>query len=261
MRDVTMILCDITAPIETYYILKEPFNVGDATILQNNGKMFISATGRGNGKGEARNDALDKIRKACLSWSLRMNESLRFDDFLTKEIYTENGQRIGLASFSMNALLVKDTLNEVEISDIKHFSDTLKNSDEYGLKAATYFERALIISPYKNEAFLNFYKVSELIAQHITEPAESVLKKWFRKLRDVVKMRRRITTKEKMIRMCEILKIDTSLSSKTGHLVDVRNRYDVGHARLAEIEVSIHDFNDCRNLALEVILSYLRLNT
>lgn len=248
-------MCKITAPINTYYRIKHPMKINDVKFFQKNGNMFIQTSAYGSKNEEARKHAIDKIREVCLSWAFKMRESLKFDEFLAQVDYYEMGKKGITSSVNAVALRIIDKLEKSKIASIENFSQFLRKSDEYGLKALVYFERALMIKSLKEEAFLNLFKVSELIFERIFGDAtEEEIKQIFSKeKKDVV-------TKEKIEFMCQKLGIKPKLKKGLGNLVDIRNRRDIGHAQIVENKVTDDDLRDCRKLASDVISSYLKLN-
>jgi len=244
----------VKGPIKTFYVLKEPFKIGDCIIERENGKMVISVDVEAEDEGQAKTIALEKIRKALLSWSLTTNEFLDFDDFLSDIVETTPSREIRtmIKAYKVDALLVVNRLKPQEKEEIENAHELLKKSDECAIKAAEYYQKGLTLRAWPHDAFLNFYKVCELIFEkYYTEADAQELTDKFQK------PKAEITTKEKMRYMCEEIGVERGLWDKIGKIVDIRSTQDVAHAKLSEVEISKEDLTACMKMAKQVILNYL----
>ncbi len=247
-----MIIYEIEGPIETLHILKDPLKIGNCSIIQKDGKMWIHSIGESDDKLKAKEIALKRIRKACLCWSLIFNNQLIFNESNSRSSIIEQHDKLivkrqGLSMIISDAAISCEVKPE-EINSLLALSKVFENADEYSLKAANYFERGLASKSKPDHSFLNFYKASELISNKLFK--ENIAEK----TKKSNKPKQKITATEKMIYMCEVLGIDNSIVNK---LVDIRNRgFDVGHAQVRIVQVEKEDLNNCMNLTKEVILKY-----
>jgi hypothetical protein len=237
-----MISVEVKAPLNSFYVLKEPLEIAGCTISTEKGNMMISTTVEAEAQHTAQNYAEKKMRKAILCWSLSTNEFPDFDP--------EKMKVVGAVSFTFGAGLASYLKPEME-EELKSTTQLLENADNYGIKCAEYYERGIATRGWLNEAFLNFYKACELIYKKFWKEAETdELRAKFRK------SKKRITMNEKMLFMCNKLAITGELLEKASKMTNIRNKQDVGHAELNET-LTKENLDDCMLVAKAVVLRYL----
>jgi len=243
----------VKGPIKTFYVPEEPFKIGDCIIERENGKVVISVDVEAKDEDEAKTIALEKIKKACLSWSLTTNEFLHFDDFLSEIVETTpSGPRFIMTSIA-GAFTILSHLKPYNKDEIEIIHKLLEKSDDYAIKSAEYYQKGLALRAWRQDAFLNFYKACELIFNKYYSAADA------QELADKFqKPKAEITTKEKMEYMCEKLGVERELWDKIEEIVSIRSTQDVAHAKLSEGEINKEDLTACMKIAKQVILNYLR---
>ena len=169
--------------------------------------------------------------------------------------------------------------------EIERIAQLLENADSFGNKCADYYERAIATRKWRSEAVLNFYKACELIFEKIfSDTSEEEITKKFKKpkaIKNNVKMliandiHRKIMAgspeeeilnsldklegipmRDKMLLMCEKLKISEAVIRKALSLPRVRSEI-AGHARLNEPPITEDVFNDFMLVAKTVLVRYL----
>ena len=113
------------------------------------------------------------------------------------------------------------------------------------------------------EAFLNYFKVVELVADQYQNDLRTRLKSMLHTepILNIVsisdaEINRLLTTKRKIEFMCRQLEINEATIRKALELVDLRNRFDVAHPT-TERNVNVKDVLECRELAKLTLIRYL----
>jgi len=237
---VKLIVMEFEAPIQTeYFRFTEPAKVGNCSIYTKNSKIWIFTKVNSSNEAKARDIAIQRIEKVCLSWAIRFDESLLFD---------ESGvRRKTIDSYPPNFVFVMSKIGENDKKFLVKYVNSLENADPYVKKAIVYFERGLATKGSPNDSYFNFFKVLELISNKILNE-ECTKKK--------IDSNKKLATKEKIAHMCRVLDIDTD-SPTVDNLVNVRNRdFDVSHAQVNTVRIKKEDLNNCMKLAKTVIMKY-----
>lgn len=247
-----MISISVKAPVKSFYMLKEPLEIGGCTVSNEKEQIMISTNAEAEDKATAREIALEKIGKAILSWSLSTNEFLDFNES-NATIEVKKGGATKSVSFTVHVLRTQDQLKPETKEEMRNIVKLLKNADNYGIKCAEYYTRGIATKGWHSEAVLNFYKACELIYDKIlAEASEEDVARRFNKQKEEVAM------KEKMLLMCEKLGISGALKVKALSLPRIRSTKDVSHARLHETQPTKETLKDFMQVAKEVALKYLK---
>jgi hypothetical protein len=182
---------------------------------------------------------------------LATDEFLDFDE--TNITVVSDGIHSQSVSFTIHALPVLNVLKSETEEEIMRAVQLLKNTDDYGIKCSEYYERGIATRSWHSESCLNFYKVCELIYEKIlAETSEEAIIEKFNKVRETV------TSKEKMVLMCESLGLIGELKEKALSLPKIRSTMDVGHARLNETPPTKEILDDFMIVAKTVVILYLK---
>lgn len=126
-------------------------------------------------------------------------------------------------------------------------------------RAINYFLRGCYLeTQWRSESFLNFYKVTELIAQDFREDFSQHLAKQLKRtlLEKLTKteINPLLTPKRLVQFMCQQLNI--SIGDEISRIVALRPKFSA-HATLKEVDVSSEEFNKCKALAGKVLINYI----
>ena len=159
---------------------------------------------------------------------------------ITPRDQIEKGHHIGFISTALPFSKILDLKKTEQVShQTKEILRLLQKTDTFSKKAMDYFIIGTNLSRWPNEAFLNFFKVIELISD-----------KFFSEFK-------RGTRKEKILNACSILGME-GVNEKVMKIVDIRNSFDVAHPTL-NISFKKDYVEPCRGLAREIIIRYLRI--
>lgn len=246
-----MFSMNVKAPIKSSYLLKEPLEIGGCVISREKERMTVSTTVKAENEKSGKKIALDRIRKAILSWSLATEEFLDFDETnITVVSDSEHSQSVSFTIHTLPGLTVLKSETEEEILKT---CQLLKNTDDYGIKCSEYYERGIATRSWHSEAALNFYKVCELIYEKIlAEASEEAIVQRFNKTKE------KITMKEKMVLLCESIGLTGELKENALSLPKIRSMMDVGHARLNETPPTKEILDDFMRVAKTVVILYLK---
>jgi len=238
-------------------LFRAPFRVGDCTIFQKKNSMRIEIKVQKNDK-----SALEDIEKLLLKDAARVCSSL---SLATERYFAfQNFGYIRETTPSTKTLAFMQTLGRVSaklVVPLKQSSrknavtifELLEKADPYALRAIDYFEKGLTLIRWNEDAFLNFFKAVELISNKYFKQANpDEIRRIFSK------SKKKLTTKDKVLFMCQKLNIPSKWSSKVELLVDIRNKQDVAHAKLRSGQIDEADVHDCRGVARLAIINYLK---
>jgi len=242
------------------FLFKKPFSLGNCTVYLEKERMNITVDLQESDEIEL--EAIEKLalieaKKACKVLSLATGRFFAFRDFDNVIETTPSAKRIPVSQrFQLLGMVVVPELKPSEQKEAINVFRLLENADPYALKAIDYFEKAVALSNWNEDAFLNFFKAIELISKkHHMEAVAHEIRLIYHK------PKKELTTKEKMLFMCRKLNLPSQWSSKIRRLVDLRNKQDVAHARLTDGQISTDDVHNCEAIAKLVIVSYLRKST
>lgn len=237
-------------------LLKEPFKVGTCTIFQKKDRMYITVDVRAGDQADL--EDIDKlasieVHKACLTVSLATERYFAFENFDHIAETTPSAKKPShLQRFSVGAKLVTPVQPSAR-KEITGIFKLLENADSHVYKAIDYFEKGLTLSRWKEDAFLNFFKAIELISNKYSKEADP------EEIRAICrKPKKELTTKDRMLFMCQKLNIPLQWSSKVSELVHKRNEQDVAHAKLSTGKINTNDVYNCEATAKLTIVNYLK---
>jgi hypothetical protein len=183
-----------------------------------------------------------------------------------------NGKQISdkqtTQSFSSTILVPKvvahkSPFDEEKIEEIRKTANAIENlpkgrSAMVAIRALSYFERGCYLErKWRSESFLNFFKGVELISYDFqklfdTEVNNQLGNTLLRKLtkEELEAMR---TLKRVIQFTCEQLGIS---DCNVSEIVNLRSEFSA-HARLKEVNVTQKEFNNCKELAGKLIISYV----
>ena len=262
--------------LNSYINLAEPLVIAGCT-MSTDGNMIISTTAEAEHLYAAKDYAIEKILKAVRLWTIATGESLEFDPRKVKV----------QGEFTFSAPIAAPFKPEMK-REIERIAELLENADSYGNKCADYYERAIATRKWRSEAILNFYKACELIFEKIfSDTSEEEIIKKFKKPKAITNNQKmlianeihrkimtgspeeeilsilgklqRIPMRDKMLLMCEKLKISEVVTRKALSLPNVRSE-SAGHATLHERTITEEVFKDFMLVAKTVLVRYLSQN-
>jgi hypothetical protein len=159
-----------------------------------------------------------------------------------------------------SSLLNKDGIEEIrKTSEVIEKLSTEEHLTKVAIRALSYFERGCYLekAKWRSESFLNFFKAIELLSHDFgklfDKEVSSQLKNTL--LRELTKEDlKAIRTLKRVIQFtCEQLGIS---DCNVSEIVNLRSEFSA-HARLKEVNVTQKEFNNCKELAGKLIISYV----
>lgn len=235
--------------------------IGDCEIGFENNRYFLSKTISSNSRKEAEDKGKRRINQVLSTLCLHTGVSYRIDSFQVDQI---SGEEPHL--HSSNIIFKRITLLPLRDETVMRADETLKILDrlpnekpaEIIERAINYFLRGCYLeTEWRSESFLNFYKVIELLAQDYRKEFNQAFND---KLKDTLfelteKEIQDLTTQTRIIRfMCAQLGIG---DDNVPQIVKLRATFSA-HATLDEPSVSEENFNNCKILASNSLISYIK---
>jgi len=256
--------------VENTYQIKAHFRVfhptdigtriGDCEVGFENNHYFLSKTISSNSREEAEEKGKRRIGQVLSTLSLYTGVNYPVDHFSVNQI---SGDEPHL--YTSNLLFKRITLLPFRNGDITKVENTLRILDtlpdgkpaNIAEKAINYFLRGCNLeAEWRSESFLNFYKVTELLAQaYRKEFSQSFNDKLGNTLFELnEKEIQTLATQTRIIRfMCKQLDV---FDDRVPQIVKLRATFSA-HAKIDEPAVSDEDFNTCKVLASNSLINYI----
>ena len=169
---------------------------------------------------------------------------------------------------SSKIVLVRETHLPLTNEKIGEIENTLRILDKLPnekrttkiiTRAINYFLRGCYLeTQWRSESFLNFYKVTELIAQDFRKDFSEELRNQLKgtlleKLTEIE--REKLRTPKRLVQfMC--LQLNIPIGDEISRIVALRPKFSA-HATLKEVDVSSEEFNECKAISGKVLINYI----
>ena len=234
--------------------------IGDREVGFENDHYFLSKTISSNSREEAEEKGKRRIGQVLSTLCLCTGVSYPVDHFSVNQI---SGDEPHL--YTSNLLFERTTLLPLRNGDVAKVENTLRILDtlpdgkpaEIVEKAMNYFLRGCHLeTEWRSESFLNFYKVTELLAQayrkEFNQSFNDTLRNTLFELNE--KEIQTLATQTRIIRfMCKQLDVS---DDRVPRIVKLRATFSA-HATIDEPAISNEDFNACKVLASNSLINYI----
>jgi len=250
----------VKANLKVFHEIDVGTKIGDCEFGFENNRYFLSKTIASNSRKEAEEKGKKRLNQVLSTLCLYTGVSYRIDSYAVEQI---SGNEPHL--FTSNLLLKSITLLPIRDETVTRVEGTLGILDrlpnekpaEIIERAMNYFLRGCYLeTEWRSEAFLNFYKVTELLAQtYRKEFSEAFNEKLKDTLFELTKDEiPKLATQTRIIRfMCGRLGVSDKDVSR---IVKLRATFSA-HATLDEPSVSVEDFNGCKILSSNSLIKYI----
>ena len=250
--------------VEAHFSVFHPTDIGtrigDCEVGFENDHYFLSKTISSNSREEAEKKGKRRIGQVLSTLCLYTGMSYPIDHFNVNQI---SGDEPHL--YTSNLLFKRITLLPLRNGDVTKVENTLRILDtlpdgkpaEIVEKAINYFLRGCHLwAEWRSESFLNFYKVTELLAQSyrkdFSQSFNDILRNTLFELNE--NEIQTLATQTRIIRfMCKQLDVS---DDRVPQIVKLRATFSA-HATIDEPAVSDEDFNTCKVLASNSLINYI----
>ena len=250
----------VKAYLKVFHKIDTGIKIGDCELGFENNRYFLSKTISCNLREEAEEKGRRRINQVLSTLCLYTGVSYRIDSYTVDQICGDEPHL-----YTSNLLIRSLTLLPIRGEDVTKAEKTLRILDklpnekpaEIIEKAMNYFLRACYLeTEWRSESFLNFYKVTELLAQaYRKEFSQAFNEKLKNTLFELNKNEiHTLATQTRIMRfMCEQLGIS---DEKVSRIVKLRATFSA-HATTKEPSVSEEDFNSCKILSSNSLINYI----
>jgi hypothetical protein len=251
----------VKAYLEVYHPTDIGTRIGDCEVGFENSRYFLSKTISCDSREEAEERGKRRIGQVLSTLSLYTGVSYRIDHFSVDQI-SGNEPHLHTSELLFERMTLLPLRNGVvtRVEKTLRILGTLQDGKpaEIVERAINYFLRGCRLEEkeWRSESFLNFYKVTELLAQayrkEFSQAFSDRLKNTLFELNE--KEIQTLVTQTRIIRfMCKQLDVS---DDRVPQIVKLRATFSA-HATIDEPAISNDDFNICKILASNSLINYI----
>lgn len=268
--------------IDSYLNFFNKIKVKDVSFYRDSSTNYAELKVKAQNIQEAEQQGEMKLKDVLRAMEFTLNERIGFHTIdIQQEESNGKSRLIGVSNLA-SAVAVRVPFPETELENINDIFTGINNSNNIAIIAYQSYLKGIEVGEWYNEAFLNFFKAIEVIANTYLEvgkkekeiTSEEELKSLVKELQDLVEHKednldklKKICTEIHSLGFVELKKrIDIALmdlglseySKAAKKLVNFRNKF-VAHGSSNKI-IEIEELEKCKNISKMMIKKYIGRN-